>query len=163
MNAAMRTILAVPCGEMLKSEAAYRAVVEANPNRRGPKRSQGIGGLVTQPLTVVTEESIAGRTIVYNNSGSVLMIRGKLSTAPDLVCGKCMAVLVQGVSRGQFIDPTAAQAVGIHYIRLTPPIGGGPIFISGPFPIKTATDHVEAVVLCWPACRGLNDTVSDPV
>ena len=34
----MRKVLAVPREEMLRREAEYRKQVDANPNRRGPKR-----------------------------------------------------------------------------------------------------------------------------
>ena len=38
MDAATRKMLSVPREEMHRREAEYRAQVEANPNRRGPKR-----------------------------------------------------------------------------------------------------------------------------
>ena len=117
---------------------------------------------MSQPLTVVSEESIAGRTIAFHNAGPIVMVRGAQASAPDLICGKCSQVLVQGVAHGRFVDPVAAQAVGIRLLRLTPPIGKGPITISNTLPVKNATDHIEAIVLCCPNCRALNDTFSEP-
>jgi hypothetical protein len=37
-DAAMTTLLSVPHSELVRREAEYRKQVEANPNRRGPKR-----------------------------------------------------------------------------------------------------------------------------
>ena len=46
MDAATRKMLSVPREEMQRREAEYRAKVDANPNRRGPKRK---GGAVVSP------------------------------------------------------------------------------------------------------------------
>lgn len=37
-DATVRTLLAVPHSTLVRRERAYRKKVEANPNRRGPKR-----------------------------------------------------------------------------------------------------------------------------
>ena len=37
-DATLRTLLSVPRAELLRREAEYRKQVDANPNRRGPKR-----------------------------------------------------------------------------------------------------------------------------
>ena len=37
-DATVKTLLAVPRAELLRREAEYKKRVEANPNRRGPKR-----------------------------------------------------------------------------------------------------------------------------
>ena len=115
-----------------------------------------------QALTAVAEGSISGRAIGYYNAGPMVMLRGVETKAPDLVCEKCQEILVQGVSRSRFIDPAAAQAVGVQYIRLTPPRGSGNIFMSKTLPIRTASDHVEAIVLCCSKCRTFNDTLKPP-
>jgi len=37
-DATVRTLLSVPRAELLRREAEYKKQVDANPNRRGPKR-----------------------------------------------------------------------------------------------------------------------------
>ena len=110
-------------------------------------------------LTIVPQMEAKERgTVHYNNSdGLTVLIRGSEASAPNLCCGNCGAVLVQGVSQFRFVRAEVATAAGMKAIKFTPQ-NTGPLIISGTLPINSPSDRIDAVLLCCPTCKVLNET-----